>query len=99
VKRRVNFDVNKEYYMRRLTQTTRRASSASVKVRRADQRHGALQTRDFVRFARILLNAEDSGTVSGQFERSGDLRWNRALRNSTVFSAPRESCFLARPAF
>ena len=23
----------------------------------------------------------------------------RALRNSTVFSAPRESCFLARPAF
>jgi hypothetical protein len=37
--------------------------------------------------------------VSGQFERSGDLRWNRALRNPTVFSAPRESCFLARPAF
>jgi hypothetical protein len=29
--------------------------------------------------------------LSGQFERSGDLRWNRALRNSSVFSAPRES--------
>jgi len=37
--------------------------------------------------------------VSSQFELSGELRWKRDLRNSTVFSAPRESCFLARPAF
>jgi hypothetical protein len=36
--------------------------------------------------------------VSSQFELSGKLRWKRDLRNSTVFSASRESCFLARPA-
>jgi hypothetical protein len=36
-------------------------------------------------------SVEDSGTVSGQFERSGDLRWNRALRNCTVLLAPCES--------
>jgi hypothetical protein len=99
VKRRVNFDVNKAYYMRRLTQTTRRVSSASVKVWRFDQRHGVLQPRRFRAIRRILLNAEDSGTVSGQFERSGDLRWNRALRNCTVFLTLRESWMWALPAF
>jgi hypothetical protein len=99
VKRRVNFDVNKGYYMRRLIQTTRRASSASVKVWRADQRHGALQSWRFRALRRILLNAEDLGIVSGQFERSGDFRWNRALRDSTVFLTLPESCVWGLPAF
>jgi len=41
----------------------------------------------------------NSGTVSGQFERSGDLRWNCALRNCTVLLAPRESWVGTRSAF
>jgi len=42
---------------------------------------------------------ERDSLVSGQFVLSGDLRWNRLLRNSTVFSVPRESCFLGLRAF
>jgi hypothetical protein len=42
---------------------------------------------------------ERDSLVSGQFVLSGDLRWNRLLRNSTVFSVPRESCFLGLSAF
>jgi hypothetical protein len=55
--------------------------------------------REFQTFLQRIHIIRDCVAVSGQFERSGDLRWNRALRNSTMFSAPRESCFLARPAF
>jgi hypothetical protein len=40
---------------------------------------------------RILPSVEDSGKLSGQFKRSGDLLWNRALRNCTALLAPRES--------
>ena len=75
------------------------ASVTDVKVWRANQRYEAPQTRRFRALRRRLLNVEDSGTVSGQFERSGDLRWNRALRNCTVFLAPRESLVGALPAF
>jgi len=58
------------------------------------RRHAAFRA-----FLRRFSEIGNSLAVSGQFERSGDLRWNRALRNSTMFSAPRESCLLARPAF
>jgi hypothetical protein len=44
-------------------------------------------------------HVDDSGTVSGQFERSSDLQWNRALRNCTVFLTLPESCVWALPAF
>src|SRR5216684_9170370 len=37
--------------------------------------------------------------INSQLELSGELRWKRDLRNSTVFSASRESCLLPRPAF
>ena len=47
---------------------------------------------------RIPPSVEDSGTVNGQFERSGDLRWNRAVRNCPVLLAPRESWVGTRPA-
>jgi hypothetical protein len=44
-------------------------------------------------------HVDDSGTVSGQFGHSGDFRWNRALRDGTVFLTLRESCVWALPAF
>ena len=52
----------------------------------------------FVHFAGYI-NVEDSGMASGQFEGSGDFRWNRVLRDSTVFLTLRESCVWALSAF
>jgi hypothetical protein len=66
-----------------------------LKVWRANQQHDAPNFEHFAGY----INLQDSGMASGQFEGSGDFRWNRALRDSTVFLTLRESCVWALPAF
>ena len=73
-----------------------RGGIPSAHLRQALPRRGDRTATGELSFVQLRAQGHDADR---QFELSGELRWKGHLRNSTVSSAPRESCFLARPAF